>query len=140
MRIEVNGIKKNVPDCDIQKIMQGLQVSQADAIQIWLEDEGILVNTEQERLEEKVKSSGVMRTIHDAISQKVVDKRMTTTSPAKKTVKDNPDKRQLITDIAELLTDMGANVTIENPTKVVTFTYKDKPYKIDLTATRKKEN
>lgn len=140
MRIEVNGIKKNVPDCDIQKIMQGLQVSQADAIQIWLEDEGILVNAEQERLEEKAKSSGVMRTIHGAISQKVVDKRMTTASPAKKTVKDNPDKRQLITDIAELLTDMGANVTIENPTKVVTFIYNDKPYKIDLTATRKKEN
>lgn len=139
MRVEINGIKKNVPDVDVQRIMQGLQVSQAEAIQIWMEDEGILVNNEQEQLEQKAKDSGVMRTIHGAISQKVVDKRMNDTPTAKKTVKDNPDKRQIITDIAELLTNMGANVNIENPTKVVTFIYKNNPYKIDLTATRKKK-
>lgn len=139
MRVEINGIKKNVPDVDVQRIMQGLQVSQAEAIQIWMEDEGILVNSEQEQLEQKAKDSGVMRTIHGAISQKVVDKRMSDTPTAKKTVKDNPDKRQIITDIAELLTNMGANVNIENPTKVVTFIYKNNPYKIDLTATRKKK-
>ena len=145
MRIEYNGIRKNVPDDAINRIMKGLDCTKDEAIQIWLEDEEVIINTEQKALDDKAKASDVTRTIHDAISQKVVDKRMATTTEKKKTTKPQPDKEKLISSIKVLLEGMCANsggshedVTVVNPTKVIQFVYNGKPYKIDLTATRVK--
>lgn len=145
MRIEYNGIRKNVPDDAINRIMKGLDCTKDEAIQIWLEDEEVIINTEQKALDDKAKANDVTRTIHDAISQKVVDKRMATTTEKKKTTKPQPDKEKLISSIKVLLEGMCANsggsyedVTVVNPTKVIQFVYNGKPYKIDLTATRVK--
>lgn len=145
MRIEYNGIRKNVPDDAINRIMKGLDCTKDEAIQIWLEDEEVIINTEQKALDDKAKASDVTRTIHDAISQKVVDKHMATTTEKKKTTKPQPDKEKLINSIKTLLEGMCANsggshedVTVVNPTKVIQFVYNGKPYKIDLTATRVK--
>ena len=145
MRIEYNGIRKNVPDDAINRIMKGLDCTKDEAIKIWLEDEEVIINTEQKALDDKAKASDVTRTIHDAISQKVVDKRMATTTEKKKTTKPQPDKEKLISSIKVLLEGMCANaggshedVTVVNPTKVIQFIYNGKPYKIDLTATRVK--
>lgn len=137
MRYEINGIKKNIPDIDIQKIMKGLEVSKEEAIQIWLEDEGVLHNEEQEQLEIKAQQSDVLRTIHDAESAKVTAKKMAGTTSRKRTVKEQPDKETIISKIAEMLTANGAtDICIENKTKIVTFYYNGAPYKINLTATR----
>lgn len=145
MRIEYNGIRKNVPDDAINRIMKGLDCTKDEAIRIWLEDEEVIINTEQKALDDKAKASDVTRTIHDAISQKVVDKRMATTTEKKKTTKPQPDKEKIINSIKILLEGMCANsggshedVTVVNPTKVIQFVYNGKPYKIDLTATRVK--
>lgn len=145
MRIEYNGIRKNVPDDAINRIMKGLDCTKDEAIRIWLEDEEVIINTEQKALDDKAKASDVTRTIHDAISQKVVDKRMATTTEKKKTTKPQPDKEKLISSIKVLLEGICANsggshedVIVVNPTKVIQFVYNGKPYKIDLTATRVK--
>lgn len=137
MRYEINGIKKNIPDIDIQKIMKGLEVSKEEAIQIWLEDEGVLHNEEQEQLEIKAQQSDVLRTIHDAESAKVTAKKMAGTTSRKRTVKEQPDKEMLITNFSEMLEQIGATeIIIENKTKLITFVYNGAPYKINLTATR----
>lgn len=137
MRYEINGIKKNIPDIDIQKIMKGLEVSKEEAIQIWLEDEGVLHNEEQEQLEIKAQQSDVLRTIHDAESAKVTAKKMAGTTSRKRTVKEQPDKEMLITNFSEMLEQVGATeIVIENKTKLITFVYNGAPYKINLTATR----
>jgi hypothetical protein len=137
MRIEINGKKKNIPDIDISKIMKGLEVTKEEAIQIWLEDEGLLINEEQNELDKKAQASGVLRTIHDAENVKVTAKKMTGDNKRKRTVKPQPDKEYIISTIAEMLTVNGAtDINIENATKIVTFVYNGAPYKINLTATR----
>ena len=145
IRVEVNGVRKNVPDTDIQRIMQGLKCTRDEAVNIWLEDEGVIINQEQQALDIKARQSDVTRTIHDAISQKVVNKRMAgipTNKP--KTTKPQPDKETLIKHFKVLLEGMenngkAADVTVENPTKTITFKYNGAPYKLDLTATRVKK-
>lgn len=140
IRVEVNGIRKNVPDTDIQRIMQGLKCAHDEAVNIWLEDEGVIINQEQQALDIKARQSDVTRTIHDAISQKVVNKRMAgipTNKP--KTTKPQPDKETLIKHFKVLLDGKATDVTVENPTKTITFKYNGAPYKLDLTATRVKK-
>lgn len=145
MKIEYGNIKKNVPDEIINRIISGLQVSKDEAIKIYLEDESVIINEEQEQLNKKAEQSGVMRTIHGATSEKVVQKRMAGTTEKKKTTKPQPDKEALIGYIRalfegfELRGDME-NVTVENPTKTITFNYHGAPYKLDLTATRIKKS
>ena len=55
VKVTVDGkvIKKNIPEIDIQRIMNGLHISQDEAVTMWLEDEGILYNEEQEALCQK---------------------------------------------------------------------------------------
>jgi hypothetical protein len=145
MRIEYGNIKKNVPDEIINRIISGLQVSKDEAIKIYLEDESVIINEEQEQLNKKAEQSGVMRMIHGATSEKVVQKRMAGTTEKKRTTKPQPDKEAIINYIRvlfegfELRGDME-NVTVENPTKTITFNYHGAPYKLDLTATRVKKS
>lgn len=141
MRIEYNGIKKNIPDKDLERIIKGLKVTQEEAIQIWLEDEGIIINEEQEALVKKGKENDILRTIHDAESARVTAKKMSGETKRKRTVKPQPDKEHIISTIAEMLTTNGAtDINIENATKIVTFVYNGAPYKINLTATRTPKN
>lgn len=139
MRIEYNGIKKNIPDNDLKRIMNGLKISQEEAIQIWLEDEGVIINPEQEALVQKSKENDIMRTIHDAESAKVTAKKMSGENKRKRTVKEQPDKEFIIAEVAKMLIEHGATVDIENKTKIINFTYNGAPYKLNLTATRVKK-
>lgn len=140
MKYTINGINKNIPDKDLEKIINGLSVTQDEAIQIWLEDEGILHNAEQEALEQKAKDNHILREVHDALSEEQIKKRMSgTTTPRKRTVKEQPDKTEIINNIITLLTEKGCeNIVTENPTKLISFVYNGNPYKINLTATRTK--
>lgn len=144
MRIEVTVdgkvVKKNIPENDIQRIMNGLHISQDEAVTMWLEDEGILYNEEQEALCQKSKENDIMRTIHDAESEKVTAKKMSGDTKRKRTVKPQPDKEEIISNIAEMLAQNGCtDIEIENKTKIVNFVYNGAPYKINLTATRTKK-
>lgn len=141
MQIEFNGQKKRIPDKDLQRIIDGLEITKEEAIQIWLEDEGLIINPEQEELERKGRECDILRTIHDAESATVTAKKMAGTKTRKpRTVKPQPDKEAIISQVAEALSEQGAtNIVIENPTKIVTFDYNGSPYKINLTATREKK-
>ena len=135
MVYELNGKKIRIPDGDILRLKSTMKISAEEAVKIWLEDEGILHNEEQENLCKKAKDSGIMRTIHGA-SAKTAE---TTPTQRERVKKENPTKGKIITEVAKLLTEFADNVNVTNPEKLIEFTMNGNDYKLDLTQKRKKK-
>ena len=135
MVYELNGKKIRIPDGDILRLKSTMKISAEEAVKIWLEDEGILHNEEQENLCKKAKDSGIMRTIHGA-SAKTAD---STPTQRERVKKENPTKGKIIAEIAKLLTEFADNVNVTNPEKLIEFTMNGNDYKLDLTQKRKKK-
>ena len=135
MVYEFNGKKIRIPDGDILRLKSTMKISAEEAVKIWLEDEGILHNEEQENLCKKAKDSGIMRTIHGA-SAKTAE---TTPTQRERVKKENPTKGKIIAEIAKLLTEFADNVNVTNPEKLTEFTMNGNDYKLDLTQKRKKK-
>lgn len=116
-----------VPNAEIQKSMALLGLTKDEAIEMYLEDEGYLVNEEQEALCQKAKDTRITATIHKAkaeVKQKTQRERV---------VKADPTKEGIISAIAEMLPSLNAeNVVIANKGKLITFTIGADSYKLDL--------
>ena len=127
-----------IPDKDIERLMSTMKIDQEEAVEIWLEDEGYLINDEQEELCAKAKENK---------SNKIVkakkEKKQPIVLQTKKekvviaTVVEEPVEESVITAIAELLQGMATDVNIENKAKLVTFKIDDREFKIDLVEKRK---
>ena len=135
MMYEINGKKIRIPDGDILRLKSTMKISAEEAVKIWLEDEGILHNEEQENLCKKAKDSGIMRTIHGA-SAKTAE---TTPTQRERVKKENPTKGKIIAEVAKLLTEFADDVNVTNPEKLIEFTMNGNDYKLDLTQKRKKK-
>ena len=135
MVYEFNGKKIRIPDGDILRLKSTMKISAEEAVKIWLEDEGILHNEEQENLCKKAKDSGIMRTIHGA-SAKTAE---TTPTQRERVKKENPTKGKIIAEVAKLLTEFADDVNVTNPEKLIEFTMNGNDYKLDLTQKRKKK-
>lgn len=109
MKIQVNNKMVNVPDDEINKSMKKLGLSAEQAIQMYLEDEGYIINQEQEALCKKAKDNRITATIHKAGNIKSERKSSTRERQA------NPTKEAIIAGIAEILPNLGAvNIKVEN--------------------------
>lgn len=130
MYIELNSKKINIPDEILKQYMETLELTEDDAIALYLEEEGYIENKELLELEEKAKKNK----INHGIEQKQRKKREY--SP-----KTNENKQFLIKNIAEFLENMGVidNISIENSQKIITFEYNQKKFKLDLIETREKK-
>ena len=135
MMYEINGKKIRIPDGDILRLKSTMKISAEEAVKIWLEDEGILHNEEQENLCKKAKDSGIMRTIHGA-SAKTAE---TTPTQRERVKKENPTKGKIIAEVAKLLIEFADDVNVTNPEKLIEFTMNGNDYKLDLTQKRKKK-
>ena len=135
MLYERRGKKIRIPDGDILRLKSTMKISAEEAVKIWLEDEGILHNEEQENFGKKAKDSGIMRTIHGA-SAKTAE---TTPTQRERVKKENPTKGKIIAEIAKLLIEFADNVNVTNPEKLIEFTMNGNDYKLDLTQKRKKK-
>jgi hypothetical protein len=125
-----NGKKKRIPQADLDRIINGLKVDQETAIEIWLEDEGILINEEQNELDKKAKDNRITATIHQAKSE--------TAKPRKKVErKADETKESLISGLAEYLAEIVDNVQVVNVGKIIEFDLKGEHYKLDLIRQRK---
>ena len=128
-----SGKTVNIPDEEIRKQMRLLHLTQSEAVQMWLEDEGYEHNEEQEALEKKAKENRITAPIHQAraeVKQKTQRERV---------VKPDEAKESLISAIADLLKNMGCEeVEIVNKAKIVTFKQGKDSYKIDLTRKNQK--
>lgn len=126
-----NGKKYFMEVAKVDNLQKQLKISEFEAIEMWLEDNGYLVNEEQNALDMKAKGNKV----------KLVT---STEKPKAKTqkervVKSNPDKEYIVGVIAEFLEEIVGkdNVNIENKAKLITFNYKGENYKLDLVQKRK---
>ena len=131
MKYVFNGKSIRIPDEDVSRLVKTLKVSEEEAIEIWLEDEGYLENEEQETLCQKAKESRITQTICQARAE-----------PYKKTQrervrKENPTKEMVIREIAAILPNFAENVQVLNIGKLISFTIGSESYEIDLKQKRK---
>lgn len=122
-----NGKIKQVPSADVEHLMRTLKISQEEAVQVWLEDEGLLHNEEQEELCQKAKDNRITATIHQAKAE------YKPKTQRERVVKEDPTKEGIISAIAELLPSLNArDVNIEKKGKLITFKIGADTFKVDL--------
>ena len=126
-----NGKKYFMEVAKVDNLQKQLKISEFEAIEMWLEDNGYLVNEEQNALDMKAKGNKVkLATSTEKPKAKTQKERV---------VKSNPDKEYIVGVIAEFLEEIVGkdNVNIENKAKLITFNYKGEDYKLDLVQKRK---
>lgn len=125
-----NGKFARIPLDEIERIMRLPNVkTQDDACWIWCEDNGKVVNEEQEELCRKAKENKITATIHQAREKQ----------PTKRKVERKADetKESIIKALAEMLETMVDNVQVTNIGKIIEFDLKGEHYKLDLIRQRK---
>ena len=126
-----NGKKYFMEVAKVDSLQKQLKISEFEAIEMWLEDNGYLVNEEQNALDMKAKGNKVkLATSIEKPKAKTQKERV---------AKSNPDKEYIVGVIAEFLEEIVGkdNVNIENKAKLITFNYKGEDYKLDLVQKRK---
>lgn len=125
-----NGKIIKVDKIYINRQIENLNITLEDAIDIYLDDEGITENQEQNEL--------------DSQGKKIVKKLVKSEkAPAKKTqkertAKENPEKEFIIAEIVKTLQqfDTITDINITNKAKNVEFKYNNHTFKVDLTQKR----
>lgn len=132
MEILVKNKKVKIPEDTIRQNMEILGISENDAIQMYLEDEGYIINETVEELTKKAKANKTDKIVVTDKTKKREYKRKPT---------ENPLKSAIIQDIYQFLTKNPTiyNVNVENPTKIITFMAENKQFKLDLVEKRQKK-
>lgn len=133
-----NGKTIKLPVEEIKKNMKLLELSEDEAIEMYLEDEGYLDNEEQTELDKKAKESGILQTIHGASADKKERKKS-----APRTVKVSDEKKELFAEIVANLEcfaeETNGKVKVEKENKLIIFENNGKTFKIDLIEQRAKK-
>lgn len=124
------GKKVDIPDNELDKLVDQLDISLAEAIDLWLTDNDLEVNEEQEQLDKKAKDSRITATIHEA-------KADTPKKERKVVRKEDSTKEGIIKALAEKLEELATDVKIENVGKLITFKLGEDTFKLDLIRQRK---
>lgn len=115
-----------IPLEEIERLMKLPSVkTQDDACWIWCEDNGKIINEEQEELTQKAKENRITATIHQASADKPKTARK---------VERKPDltKDTLIENLKEFLTEYAQNVQIVKVGKLIEFDIGNEHFKLDL--------
>lgn len=128
-----NGKTITIPDKDIEKSMQALELTHEEAVQMWLEDNDYEVNEEQVALDEKAKK---VKINHGASA---IDKSTKEKKERKVIVSD--EKQALFSNIYQNLVDIyGESVEIVKENKLLTVKIDSKTFKLDLIEQRPPKN
>lgn len=127
-----NGRNIRIPDEEIAKNMKVLDLSQEEAIQLWLEDNEYEVNEEQVALCAKAKENIKVSTLVGARAAKPKTQR-------ERVKKDDPNKEAIISHIAEALEDIATDIQIVDNRKIITFSIGSEHFKFDLIRQRTKK-
>lgn len=134
MMVKVKNKEVKIPDEEIKNLMDKLELTEQEAIQTWLEDEGYEVNEEVERLTAKAKANGTAR-----VNARVNVENKKTTRERKA----NPVKEEIIQILANALKNsqnLPINaIKIENVGKIITFKVENREFKLDLIEKRQKK-
>ena len=124
----------NIPREEIERMMKGLGVSEDDACWIWCEDNGKIINEEQEELDKQAKTNRITATIHQARAENTKER---------KKVERKPDqvKDSLVESLKAFLIEQGFdNVAITKVGKLVEFDCGGEHFKLDLIRQRPPKN
>ena len=118
-------VAKKWVDTSIEKLDTDLE----DVLLMWLEDNDYLVNEELEELDTKAKTNKVkLGATEKTERKKVVRER-----------KPNIIKENIIKNLENCVKSFANDVKVENVGKIITFSYENKQFKIDLTEKRVKK-
>ena len=134
MKYTYEGKTYNVPDKDIDSIMEKTDISIAEACEMWLFDHDKIGNDEVEQLTKTATKNRVTATIHKAKAE--------TKEKKVREKKENPVKRQIIGLIYNLfVTEYQdiAKISLTNPEKIIDITIGDREFTINLVEHRKKK-
>ena len=121
-----NGKVINIPDSEIKAHMKNLDLTEDEAIQLYLEDEGYLDNEELEELDSKAKKVKIQ---HGASATEKTEKK----EKKPRTVKTSDEKQGLFYNIYHFLLDTyGGSVEIVKENKLLTLKIGEKTFKVDL--------
>ena len=127
-----NGKEINIPDTDIKNYMKTLDLTEEEAIEMYLDDEGYTENDEVEELTKKAKENKT------TLIHAQADKRER--KPREAAPKEDKVKEDIINQVAELLGSIADRVDITNKTKMIEFDLDGDHYKFDLIRQRKPKN
>lgn len=128
-----NGKVINIPDSEIKAHMKNLDLTEDEAIQLYLEDEGYLDNEELEELDSKAKKVKIQ---HGASATEKTEKK----EKKPRTVKISDEKQGLFYNIYHFLLDTyGGSVEMVKENKLLTLKIGEKTFKVDLIETRQKK-
>ena len=134
MRYNYNGKNYNIPDEEIDKLVDKWEISINEACELWLSDNDKITNEVVEEMTKKATKNAITQTIHGAKGEKKERK------PREK--KENPLKKEIIsviyTAIANEITS-SANTFIKNDEKYIDFTIGDRNFTINLVEHRPKK-
>ena len=114
----------------VEKSIKALDTDLEDVLLMYLEDEGYLVNEEQQELIEKTKDCKFKVVATDVTKRKTQKERVQ---------KENPTKELIIQTITNALHNLGdiSNLKVENKAKIITFELNNEQFKVDLVQKRK---
>jgi len=128
-----NGKQYKVDRKWVDKSMKNLDTDIEDVLLMWLEDNEYLVNEEQEELDKEAKGKVKLVATNEEKAKKK--------TPKERVQKENPTKELIIQTLAKALETLDTqNITIENKTKIITFTMNNESFKVDLVQRRKNKN
>jgi len=126
-----SGKTVNIKDAIIKQYMSSLDLTEDEAIQTYLEDEGELENEEQIALDEKAKQ----------LSHAVYDVEKAEKKKRKKpTIKVSDEKKILFDDILASLPYPSENITVLKENKLIQIKINGKIFKIDVIQQRPPKN
>lgn len=131
MNYIINNRNIHIPDEEIFKNMKILKISKEQAIQMYLEDEGYVINETVEELTKKAKENGTTKV--KAKSDKV-------RKPVKRERKPDEEKEKIIEILQNALKNAGIATEITNKSKIIEFSIENNHYKLDLIKKRPKKS
>lgn len=117
---------------EIKELQERHNLTYEQAKQLWLEDEGYLVNEEVERLVKLAKENkcGAKASAIDKTKKKETKPR---------TVKVSDEKQMIFENILENLQELYENVTVLKTNKLIEIKFNEKTFKIDIIEQRPKK-
>ena len=132
MKYNFNGKNINIPDKELENLMKTLDLTEEEAIQVYLDDNDYTTNEEVEELTKKAKINKTDK----IVVQSKVEKAKTERKP-----KENPLKTSIINYLYKFLAENPTllNVNITNPTKSIDFIAENKHFTLNLVEHRPKK-
>lgn len=131
MKYTYNKKVYNIPDEEIDKLVDTWEISINEACEMWLSDNDKIKNETVEEMTKKATKNAITQTIHGAKGEKKERK------PREK--KENPLKKQIISAILEGIKGIEGKIEVENDEKYINLLVEGRSFTINLVEHREKK-